>query len=71
MTTTRRALSGLLAAAIAISVMALTGPGANAGATGPRLALRRTSSEITVTRQIGDRHPGESREPLVGRGLEH
>ena len=23
-----------------------------------------------VTRQIGDRHPGESREPLIGRGLE-
>ena len=53
MTTMRRALSGLLAAALAISVMALTGPGANAGAAGPRLVLRRTSSEITVTRREG------------------
>lgn len=53
MTTTRRALSGLLAAALAISVMALTGPGATAGAAGPRLVLRRTSGEITVTRREG------------------
>ena len=34
MTTMRRALSGLLAAALAISVMALTGPGAIAGPPG-------------------------------------
>ena len=53
MTTTRRALSGLLAAALAISVMALTGPGAAAGAAGPRLMLRRTSSEVSVRRPEG------------------
>ena len=53
MTSMRRALSGLLAAALATSVMALSGPGANAGAAGPRLVLRRTSAEMTVTRREG------------------